>query len=96
MTRGGWVRWYEKVWELPCDEVSITNIRWSIAFALARFNKNAETAAHVLTGLSWDRLDDVPRLKALAARIRACGATDEAGMRKDFVSDFVELNLDEE
>ena len=96
MTLRDWRRWYEKIWEIePEDDATLSDLRWAVAFALIKFHDNVETAAHVISGLNWDRKGDVPRLQVLAAKIEAQVDADEKAMRERLQSDFnADVELD--
>ena len=96
MTLRDWRRWYEKIWEIePEDDATLSDLRWAVAFALTKFNDNAETTAHVISGLCWDRKDDVPHLQALTAKIKVQVDADEKAMRERLQSDFnADVELD--
>lgn len=65
-------RWYKQLFELaPEVDVGEGELRWSIAYWLAKVCDNYRTAAHVIADLRWDYPAHRERLVECSSAIRS-------------------------
>ncbi len=90
--------WYKQLWEFKADKRATSNeLRWEIAYALYKFIKNYQTAAHLILNLNWDNKNHVPALRTMVARMEEQPALPtKKAFRKAFGGSFIELEEEDD